>query len=314
VRQDTWRYTLALGGMALGFATFSLCAFSVWRCISYRTTACGLLLVDGGLWYCPASAISRGTTLLDWSWGRELGWHFGQRDEQSQWSFWPLMPGISTWPSGGHIIELPVGAVSLAIIAFSLAFLHARNRRRLAAGCCRTCGYDLRASIERCPECGEPVESGQVSGPAVAPEVLAAGQDSAKGLSVLTALFAARAYVLLCGMATQRPRSTSLHIGLVALVAVVLSLTLLHGAAHARMGAKLSLIAILVGMIAVAGWGSGVFLLFLSRLTESRDDWLLCGLEFGLGSVATTVLLLIWRAHRQRKSASVPKECDEADK
>jgi hypothetical protein len=51
---------------------------------------------------------------------------------------------------------MPIGAVYLVTaIAWKLR-RRLRARERRATGLCEGCGYDLRASGERCPECGRP--------------------------------------------------------------------------------------------------------------------------------------------------------------
>jgi hypothetical protein len=47
---------------------------------------------------------------------------------------------------------------ALFLVPASVLVLHIRRRcRRLQEGLCRVCGYDLRASPQRCPECGTAV-------------------------------------------------------------------------------------------------------------------------------------------------------------
>jgi hypothetical protein len=53
-------------------------------------------------------------------------------------------------------IRAPHWFIALVLIGPSLLALRKsrRLRHRLAAGLCPACGYDLRASEDRCPECG----------------------------------------------------------------------------------------------------------------------------------------------------------------
>jgi hypothetical protein len=50
------------------------------------------------------------------------------------------------------------GAYTTAFVAFQMpVVLSARRYARLGRGFCAYCGYDLRASKSRCPECGAPI-------------------------------------------------------------------------------------------------------------------------------------------------------------
>jgi hypothetical protein len=77
------------------------------------------------------------------------------------WNFWGLLSAehdnrkVNRSPLW-HIFAIPY---SLLAIIFSAPpgirlRAHVRERRRSRIGRCPTCGYDLRATPERCPECG----------------------------------------------------------------------------------------------------------------------------------------------------------------
>jgi hypothetical protein len=60
-------------------------------------------------------------------------------------------------------VAIPYWALAAGMAALSLwAMLRRRSQReRLLPGHCIACGYDLRASHEKCPECGVPVPVAQ---------------------------------------------------------------------------------------------------------------------------------------------------------
>ena len=54
------------------------------------------------------------------------------------------------------VIEIPHWAIALLLILPSVILIWRRRHRR-EGNYCTDCGYDLRASKDRCPECGTPI-------------------------------------------------------------------------------------------------------------------------------------------------------------
>ena len=91
----------------------------------------------------------------------EPGWHFEPRYARPGYDMDGGVFGIehrTVNAPGRWLSEIRVPIWTAALALAVPPALAARNRRRdklrAAAGRCAACGYDLRASLERCPECG----------------------------------------------------------------------------------------------------------------------------------------------------------------
>jgi hypothetical protein len=87
----------------------------------------------------------------DWSW-KGFGYQIGPPGKSARdpgvraWAAWVIAP---SWLCSAATLVLPVHWASRLIRA-------ARARARVRNALCPRCGYDLRATPGRCPECGEP--------------------------------------------------------------------------------------------------------------------------------------------------------------
>ena len=80
----------------------------------------------------------------------------------------PLGTFFDVFPMDTHVGVVPhwLVAVGCAIVSGVAFVVHRRAVRRARAGRCARCGYDLRATPERCSECGlvPEVQNGRKSG------------------------------------------------------------------------------------------------------------------------------------------------------
>ena len=79
-----------------------------------------------------------------------------------EYAFEDSKTSFGLWVDGGYfLVRLPHWAIVIVAGALPLYWgvRRLRSRARRRQGRCVSCGYDLRASTDRCPECGTPIPS-----------------------------------------------------------------------------------------------------------------------------------------------------------
>ncbi len=112
--------------------------------IGYTDGNLCVLLIEGGL-ECECF-FSSGAGVPEWL-------HWGFEDFRTRWNFTCHKYGTNLWEV---FIPLWIPTAGFGVLFLSCRPLHSlRRRKRKKLGLCVKCGYDLRASKDRCPECGE---------------------------------------------------------------------------------------------------------------------------------------------------------------
>src|SRR5205085_5910257 len=158
------RTVLVWLSLLLCMATAVLWASSYWidfnpRLSYHGDTQSQVIVSRGevGIWFERGGHARMDNVTLMFRYGSSFGRYPKDDDRRDEWQGWQ---GISGW-----IASFPCWVVcSFFAIAPALRFRAWRRRRRmLVEGTCQTCGYDLRATPGRCPECGTAATRGAVS-------------------------------------------------------------------------------------------------------------------------------------------------------
>ena len=132
-----------------------------------RWTRGGIHLTAGEHTYFPrgeSAPVDEGEWPAYWGWGRlgvgHVGWE--ELPRRSLWnrlgfhhySGQGFMTSFSSESTDGIVVPAWLAAVILGILPLVWVRRVVGDRRRSREGFCPCCGYDMRATPERCPECG----------------------------------------------------------------------------------------------------------------------------------------------------------------
>jgi hypothetical protein len=92
----------------------------------------------------PLLSTDMGDTTFNWEW-RDFSYYSIRNRNRSRYHADAIMP---FWSIACVLAVLPVGWLLMRWRS------GVNERRRIRQGVCRVCGYDLRATPDRCPECG----------------------------------------------------------------------------------------------------------------------------------------------------------------
>jgi hypothetical protein len=152
--------------LMLGVATIALWVLSYWRADALAdcqpTTERGVISTCGRLLFYDEAAMG------SYRYPPPIGWaHVALPPATDIANYAPTNTtrfatlagfGVLAGDTGRYTVTariIPHWFIALATAVFPAIWLRTRRRRhRSASGLCAACGYDLRATPDRCPECG----------------------------------------------------------------------------------------------------------------------------------------------------------------